>query len=359
MPTENRSSNTEQMVSVPRSELARLQENMDPHRGAVAWGIVCDLLAKPAAQHQGEPANFYRTVEGHLVRFVKVHNEGTNYETMEDESGVNRYTRRDFGRVTGTCHAYGDPRNTPPLYPRPNAGEVQRLLSELKDLRDSMTFRTSLIGRTIEERDTLRVQLAERDALLRNLRPAISMALNALDRDAAEGKAARGEMAAELRAALSASAEPSAPVAPCSHEWTDDGAFLLVCTACGVREDHDPKWRDMASAPRDGTMLRLLVEFEENSTEDDQRSATIGANNFDNDGEDLWQFAGWCWTHDHFTSGKGDPVGWLPMLEGPIITAAPVERDELVPAALMLRRAGFGSLADAVDEARAALERKP
>ena len=39
--------------------------------------------------------------------------------------------------------------------------------------------------------------------------------------------------------------------------------------------------------------------------------------------------------------------------------SAPVERDELVPAALMLRQAGFGNLADAVDEARAALERKP
>ncbi len=39
--------------------------------------------------------------------------------------------------------------------------------------------------------------------------------------------------------------------------------------------------------------------------------------------------------------------------------SAPVERDELVPAALMLRQTGFGNLADAVDEARAALERKP
>lgn len=47
-------SNTE-FVMVPRAELVRLQENMDPHRGAVAWGIVCDLLAKPAEQHQGEP----------------------------------------------------------------------------------------------------------------------------------------------------------------------------------------------------------------------------------------------------------------------------------------------------------------
>lgn len=38
--------------------------------------------------------------------------------------------------------------------------------------------------------------------------------------------------------------------------------------------------------------------------------------------------------------------------------SAQVERDELVPAALMLRQAGFGNLADAADEARAALDRK-
>ena len=40
---------------------------------------------------------------------------------------------------------------------------------------------------------------------VQRLRPAIAMVLQALDRDAAEGKAARGEMAAELRAALAAS----------------------------------------------------------------------------------------------------------------------------------------------------------
>ncbi|MGY2167621.1 hypothetical protein [Pseudomonas gingeri] len=88
---------------------------------------------------------------------------------------------------------------------------------------------------------------------------------------------------------------------PCTHEWTDDGGHLLVCTACGAQEDHDPGWRDMAAAPTDGTMLRLLVEFEDHSTEDAEQAPTIGANNFDNDGADVWRFAGWCWSHDHFT----------------------------------------------------------
>lgn len=109
------------------------------------------------------------------------------------------------------------------------------------------------------------------------------------------------------------------PVA-CNHEWTDDGEHLLVCVACGAQEDHSPCWRDMSSAPRDGTMLRLLVEFEEHSTEDEDQAPTIGANNFDNDEVDEWKFSGWCWTHDHFVEGKGVPVGWLPMFDDPKVT---------------------------------------
>ena len=121
--------------------------------------------------------------------------------------------------------------------------------------------------------------------------------------------------------------------APCAHEWTDDGGHLIVCTACGAQEDHDPGWRDMENAPKDGTMLRLLVSFDEHSTEDADEAPTIGANNFDNDGEDAWRFAGWCWTHDHFTQGVGTPVGWLPMIEASASTAKldriTAERDAL------------------------------
>jgi hypothetical protein len=80
----------------------------------------------------------------------------------------------------------------------------------------------------------------------------------------------------------------------------------------------------MDTAPRDGTMLRLLVKFDEHATEDTSAPAwTIGANEFDANGNDEWRFAGWCWTHDHFTEGKGTPVGWLPML-----AAAPSHHDD-------------------------------
>jgi len=77
--------------------------------------------------------------------------------------------------------------------------------------------------------------------------------------------------------------------------------------------------RPMDTAPRDDTMVRLLVQFEDHATEDTVEPAwTIGVCNDDNVCDDArigWQFAGWCWTRDHFTEGKGTPVGWLPLIE--------------------------------------------
>lgn len=84
-----------------------------------------------------------------------------------------------------------------------------------------------------------------------------------------------------------------------ANEWPGDG------------------WHDMATAPRDGTMVRLLVDFTEHPTEDQDRAPTIGACHDDGHPDEPtgWQFAGWCWSHDHFTEGKGEPVGWLPLLD--------------------------------------------
>lgn len=72
--------------------------------------------------------------------------------------------------------------------------------------------------------------------------------------------------------------------------------------------------QDMSVAPKDGTMVRLLVDYREGGAplDDVAKAWTIGFNNLGNTGEDLWQFAGWCWVHDHFTQGSGTPVGWLP-----------------------------------------------
>jgi hypothetical protein len=75
-----------------------------------------------------------------------------------------------------------------------------------------------------------------------------------------------------------------------------------------------PGWQTMKSAPRDGTLLLLLIVSDEEvgtPLEDtDGPSRTVGFNNFDLDGEDEWKVAGWCWEHDHFTEGRGVPVAW-------------------------------------------------
>ncbi len=81
----------------------------------------------------------------------------------------------------------------------------------------------------------------------------------------------------------------------------------------------------METAPKDGTMLRLLVQFENCSFDDSNLPCWVcGFNLADNTGEDKWQFPGWSWTHDYILDGSDDgkPVGWLPMLG----TAAPVQQ---------------------------------
>jgi hypothetical protein len=102
--------------------------------------------------------------------------------------------------------------------------------------------------------------------------------------------------------------------------------------------DHDLSWalaqiealqeavsyKPIRLAPRDGTPLILLVDYSADDgnghpLEDAKLARTIGWNNFDNDGEDVWVMAGWCWDHDHFTEGHGKPVKFilLPAAEVP------------------------------------------
>lgn len=55
----------------------------------------------------------YETQGGDRVTMTAIRNAGTPYETLEDEHGVNRYSRRpaDAGRCTATAHDYSDQRN--------------------------------------------------------------------------------------------------------------------------------------------------------------------------------------------------------------------------------------------------------
>lgn len=84
--------------------------------------------------------------------------------------------------------------------------------------------------------------------------------------------------------------------------------------------EEEQRWGDIKDAPRDSTMLRLLVDYSGDEAchaleDSDQPSVTIGFNQFDHTGEDEWFIAGWNWQQDRFTQGHGTPIGWMPLLE--------------------------------------------
>jgi len=74
----------------------------------------------------------------------------------------------------------------------------------------------------------------------------------------------------------------------------------------------------MEDAPKDGSILRLLVKFDRKSAagafEDTaEPSWTIGTNNKANTGEDRWDIVGWSWEQDVFCHAHGaTAIGWLP-----------------------------------------------
>jgi len=67
--------------------------------------------------------NSYRRLDGQYVRFVEVHNKGTDDETMVDEHGVSRYTNDD--EFMGFVDSNDFPNKESPLYTPPLFFEVQ------------------------------------------------------------------------------------------------------------------------------------------------------------------------------------------------------------------------------------------
>ena len=99
------------------------------------------------------------------------------------------------------------------------------------------------------------------------------------------------------------------------------------------REGVEPLPLPIDLAPRDGRMLRLWVRYNADSEEawtpldDAEESWTAGFNNFDNTGDDRWQFIGWDWSHDYLLEAPGGTViGWLPFHGEAALSPAPPAR---------------------------------
>lgn len=175
---------------------------------------------------------------------------------------------------------------------------VGALLAEIAQLREALEWRKE---NQAGQRDVLRSVKAERDtaqARVAELHRCLQAIVNAADHGVWPTTVLH---AIEMARAMLAGDAPVAQAGQVPEEW-----------------------QPMSTAPKDGSIIRLLVNFEDMSIDDgDGPFATIGQNNFANDGEDRWQVVGWCWEHDHFTDGKGVPIGWLPML-----AAAPAQGGE-------------------------------
>ncbi|MCO7634081.1 hypothetical protein NJF54_19865 [Pseudomonas guariconensis] len=200
MPTENRSSNTE-MVSVPREhveEAAKWLECHSPGSGSAESYAAQDLreaLAKPAEQPQGEPVA---------------------WQDPENGSRMCTAEHKAYALSKGGAAALALATLTRPLYPHADPGEVERLRDDLDEC-DGERWKLR------NERDTLRAQLAERDALLEEAyrdgwndgQEAIEQRYQTTPRTSTDGwerfKAAN---------ALSASAEPTQGGCPMSAKKT-------------------------------------------------------------------------------------------------------------------------------------------
>ncbi len=84
----------------------------------------------------------------------------------------------------------------------------------------------------------------------------------------------------------------------------------------------------ISEAPRDGTLVRLLVDYDDGGDHPLEDSPepqwTVGFNNLTDTGFDEWQFVGWSWQQDIFCTGRGTPIAfaYLP----PMQSVAPAPR---------------------------------
>lgn len=127
------------------------------------------------------------------------------------------------------------------------------------------------------------------------------------------------------------------------HEWLDAGCEYyaadvidaLNSNAAPTHPGGDSRvvaWEDEISAPKDGTLVRLLVEPDpeaHTSFEDSENHyETIGFNQLSDSGDDDWHFAGWDWSHDCIAQGHGKVIGWRPFLSDALVPLSSLEAVE-------------------------------
>lgn len=163
------------------------------------------------------------------------------------------------------------------------AERINALEREIERLTGSLRYEVDCVAAIGAERDDLRVQL------------------DALQVD--------DELPEPVNAELDDLQERLHEYRTRAHQ-AEQAYLAQAAPAAGV-----PDALPMDTAPTNGTMVRLLVDFEDNSLEDtDQPVWTVGACYASDSNGDVWQFAGWNWSHECFTEGHGKPIGWLPML---------------------------------------------
>ncbi|WP_153046057.1 hypothetical protein [Pseudomonas sp. MF6396] len=167
MPTENRSSNTEQMVSVPRSLLEEACNGLRITQDRARKELRA-LLAQPAAQHQGEPVA------------LPARKDPTQH--WAEPGGVHK--------AEGWNAYHDELARLGPLYTNPDAGELERLRADVETMRRKN-------NEYWHESEALRAQLAGHDALLNRWLDVPRHLGNEM-----------AKLANDTEAALSASAEP-------------------------------------------------------------------------------------------------------------------------------------------------------
>ncbi|MBI6913213.1 hypothetical protein JET72_04755 [Pseudomonas juntendi] len=371
MPIENRSSSTE-MVSVPREAVVQAADLLQEYNKCSIARDLRAILAQPAEQHEAEPvalpARKSQPTELSDV-FVDANNEGWNACLDEIAKLGPLYSRPVQGEPVGThrvsrrvCHCcVGLDRDEWCSVCDSTAGaEVERLRGELDKALE-------FVERLRDERETLRAQLADRDALLR-----LAYQLLGLN----NWHVSYRELMTQIDAALSASAEhkpfrtPDCPECAC----VQDGNCLCIPS----KPSAEPTTAKQET--RDEMRIRHKREFDALDGSgfhyQECRCGTQGSYPLE---------VKHCVCGKAFASAEPSaPVDRMDVIRKNAedlssrlknaccqscmskpcdcaIQSAPVEHDHdaLVAAVCVLRSQGLGNLSEAVEAARAALERKP